>query len=59
MMVVIGRACLIVIIEDSRRTRDLLPNIVTVSSFGRNKKGFFTTTNNCFELSLVPRNELC
>ena len=39
MMVLIGRACLIMIIEDARPTRDLLPNIVTMSSFGQEKNG--------------------
>ena len=58
MMVLIGRACLIMIIEDARRTRDLLPNIVTMSSFGQEKNGNLFWNIKSFISNLASRNEL-
>ena len=58
MMVVIGRACLIMIIEDVRGTRDLLFNIVTISSFGQEKNGHLFGNKKSFISNLASRNEL-
>ena len=55
MMVLIGRACLIMIIEDARRTRDLLPNM---SSFGQEKNGNLFWNIKSFVSNLASRNEL-